>query len=268
MRRHRRGLTVIELLLALSLAGIVSSAVMGMYFFLAAASTRGDERFEETLDNAITYQVLLRTMQTLVAANPLPEDPTGQASAGGEERGADVRGGGGGIEGPVNAFEARVAADQPVMFDLAWVDVGDGIVVQRLELVTLEAPFPLRLLTDEEVGRRVTESERARWEKPDKVRGVIEFDQEASGSWNLVWRPTDPPGRPFVLLRDLVAGEWSVLEQTNLSHAESRGASTWNDVAAAFLGEDFPVAVRLVARDAEGRTLDWLFETEVITRMY
>ncbi len=251
-RRRRRGLTVIELLLALSLAALVSSGVIGMYFFLAQASERGDERFEETLDSALTYQVLLRTMQTLVAATPLPVDPDDVA----QSEGADQR------------IGARVADNQPVMFDLAWVDIGDGIVVQRLELVTIESPFPLKLLTEEEYGRPISDRQRDRWSKPERVRGAIEFDQTITGDWNLVWRPVDPPGRPFVLLQNVTYGEWSVLEQTDLAHRDSRSQSEWTDVAAAFLAEDFPFAVRLQAEDASGRSVDWLFETEVITRTY
>ncbi|MEM1422512.1 MAG: hypothetical protein AAGH64_00765, partial [Planctomycetota bacterium] len=114
------------------------------------------------------------------------------------------------------------------------------------------------------------EEQRERWAAPDRVRSVFEFVYEReSERWDLQWRPVDPPGRPVRILEGVVAAQWAVLSRSKTNTVqEARREETWTDVAAAFLGEDFPIAVRLDFETSTGERGDWLFETVVITRAY
>lgn len=276
--RPVRAFTILELLLALSLASIVIGTIIGLYAVMGRATADLSEGVGTDFDRIVAYEAMQRTMQELVAATPLTPSAAGAASDdpsstrdpdGGPLLGRVDQGPAGTTTGAQAQFLPTVSVDQPVMFDLSWVDLGDGVVVQRMELVTLRSPLPIDILPDEELDIVPTDQQRARWEVPDRVRSVFEFVRLPEGDWALAWRPLDPPGRAQVLVRDLEWAEWSALPRSKESNAsEARKKEGWQDVMSSFLKIDFPIGVRLRFKTIDGPERDWLFETLVEPREY
>ena len=271
---HRRGFTILELLLALSLAGLAVGTIAGIYGVMGAANTKATERFTSAAERMQTYDILQLTMTGLVAATPITPD-AGAASE--ESDGAETAsrvldrpgsagtlsdGGGGGV------FTAQSGRGTPVMFELSWVEVASEVVVQRLELVTLAPPVKYELLPDEELLVAPSPEERERWKTPDRVRSAFEFENN-NGRWDLVWRPLDPPGYAVPIIEGVRFAQWEVLMRSKLDSASAaRSQEAWVDIAASFLGEDFPIAVKLVYETESGIEADYVFETLVTTRSY
>ena len=276
----RRGFTVIEVMLALMLSALVISSAVAMYQFLLVATRDAGERFNHAIDETLAHDVLTQTFQNLVAAEPLtPEEagvlegePAGEEEFGDEALNDRARAatpfGAGSFEGEDERIRARAAAGTPVMFELLWEEFEDGVTAPALEIVALEAPFPMEVLTAEQLGRPVSEDQIERWSRPDYVRGRLEVAEDVDGSWVLHWRPTDPPAAPMVLFRDIAWVEWSVLMPSRESARVARRDEGWVDVHSAFLLEDFPIAVRLVLETEDGRDFDWLFEVDGVVRKY
>ena len=282
MRAGRpRGFTILELLLALSLASLAVGVIAGLYGLLGVANRNAGERFDRAAQDSLSYEILQLAFGDLVAATPmLPgqgTDESGSPTVSDLE--AMLRGDGpavlSGGSDAVSAGDvsARAAPNAPVMFDLSWVDAGVGggeVFVQRLEVVTLGAPAGVRLLSDEELEEPATPEQRELWANPDRVRSVFEFMYDGfEDRWDLVWRPIDPPGYPVPIVEGVQSAQWTVLNRSRVNTVqEARTNEAWVDVTAAFLGEDFPVAVRLEYETLDGGAGDWLFETVVITREY
>ncbi|GAB4553066.1 MAG: hypothetical protein Tsb0013_15490 [Phycisphaerales bacterium] len=274
----RRGFTILELLLALGLASLAIGTIVGLYSLLGVASRNSGDRFTDAASSTLAYEILQGTFEDLVAATPIAPDeataldvgtlPVPAALRDDDEGPANLSAGNGGSG--ADALRARVRADSPVMFDLTWEEIESGVVVQRLELVTLSPPAAIELLPDEELLLPATIEQRERWRTPDRVRSAYEFvfDEEAN-EWDLVWRPVDPPGRAVPIIEGVLWAQWAVLSRSKVETVQqARVSEAWTDVAAAFLGEDFPIAVRLEFETTDGRRGDWLFETLVITREY
>lgn len=272
---RRRGFTILELLLALSLASLAVGIIAGLYGVLGVANRNAGERFGSAARNTLSYEIMQRTFTDLVAATPLlpGESPESDELPSVDQLAAMLTGSGEESAEPEASDEpirARVAENTPVMFNLEWVEAARDVVVQRLELVTLDAPAAVVPLADEEFVRTPTDEQRERWASPDRVRSVFEFvyvdDEER---WDLQWRAVDPPGEPVQIIEGVVSAQWTVLNRTKVGTVqEARREETWTDVSAAFLGEDFPIAVRLDFETLTGERGDWLFETVVITRAY
>jgi hypothetical protein len=281
--RRRRGFTVLETLLALTLASMVIASMLGVYQILRTSDRLGAERLEEAADFAVAQNVMRRVMSNLVAARPV--DPTRLGAGGGDDdagdedaapgddeaAGADdeearaailddaeaaAEGGDGlALPGMEGAIVPTVAPGTPVMFELMWETFSDGVEAQSVEVVVSRPP--VRLQRRESAGfrdRRSVMEERleAAGMIASSVRGRIEVAEYADG-WALQWRQLEPPSEPFILLRQIEWAEWTILPIT-------REVDDWKDVHAAFLVQDFPAAVRLQVWSASGAHEDWLFE--------
>ncbi len=274
---RRSAFTILELLLALALASIAIGSVIGLYSALGIANQNAADRFSSTAERTLMYEILQETMGNLVAATPIT--PAAQPGGSGSDRrpGVDdlqaILTGEGQVVNPGGGDSRLVpqaAQGTPVMFDLSWEDAGNDIIVQRMELVTLSAPASMELLPDSELLIKPTPEERERWKSPERVRAVYEFVYvDEREEWDLVWRPIEPPGYAVPIIEGVRYAQWYVLMRSQANSLnEARRTETWQDVAAAFLGEDFPIAVRLEFETMDGETGDWLFETLVITRQY
>jgi prepilin-type N-terminal cleavage/methylation domain-containing protein len=256
-----RGFTVIELLLALALAAVITTAAFSLFMLLGATDRRLAVRFDEDADLSIAQQVIRRAMGSLVAARPREPSPTDRpAPKDGEEAdGPDTEarerarseleeliGTVTGDEAFARSLTENISIDRP-NFELYFDTTGPGIQ-PVLEVKVMESPVPPAAPLD---------SAAAAVEQFLPVRGVFETVQTGEGLV-LQWRQLEPPGPPTVLLRRLAAVEWFVLPR-------ARHGKKWTDVHAAYIQEWYPVAVRLVLWTESGTHVDWLFDTAVTT---
>ena len=140
-----------------------------------------------------------------------------------------------------------------------------AIEAQVLDITLQRSPIETRPLPDEQsltaslFASAATDDEwlrimalRRSGRTLETVKGLIEPVLLSDG-WALQWRQTDPPAEPFVLIRRILAYEWSVLPVS----IETR---EWLDIIRAGYDEQFPMAVRLVAETQDGPPIDWMFE--------
>lgn len=294
-RRHR-GFTLLEMVAALALASIVIAAAGGMFLLLASTESRSADRFDDSLEMTITHDVLQRAMQSLIAGAPRAEDlaeleeagASDEDGDGGEEEGAPSTGAlindlvedADGLDGEAGGDDeeegearswiqvlAEDLADEPGNewlidlltlgelidsnhFDL-FVDQTDDGIVPRLEVVLAEPPMPMPVATEDDRISALAARLRG------SVRGAFALALLEDG-WALQWEPILPPGDPTVLVRGLVSLEWRVLPE-DIEERE------WTDVFAAYLAQDFPVAVQLMMVTRDGVMVDWVFETSMTT---
>ncbi|MBL0926794.1 MAG: prepilin-type N-terminal cleavage/methylation domain-containing protein [Phycisphaerales bacterium] len=258
-----RGFTLIELMLAVSLSLIVVGAALALIGLLAAADRQTGARFDHVVEQAGSQEVIRRAMQSLVAAPPKDQalgglqntGPTGPTGATGPTgtTGATGPSGATGPTGPtgadlLSALTAEPDTSGPPHFDL----FRDGRDLPALEVVVSLSPTPIGRPRAADLAR----DPEGLMKRVSRARGRFELD-EVDQSWSLVWRPIDPSGEKTVLLRGVTRLEWWVLPTATKEN--------WLEVHAAYLAEDFPVAVRLIVETAGGGGVDWLFETNVIT---
>ena len=267
-RRRARALTVLELLLALSLGTLIVAGATALLATLVASERFTGESFDATVDRSVARTVLERSFGSLVAA-PIPtsrrdvvrsttETPT-------DEEGNPL-------------FDPEIAAllqgppeeqeEEPVgpdRFELRWELITPTIEAQVLDITLQRSPIETRPLPDEQsltaslFASAATDDEwlrimalRRSGRTLETVKGLIEPVLLSDG-WALQWRQTDPPAEPFVLIRRILAYEWSVLPVS----IETR---EWLDIIRAGYDEQFPMAVRLVAETQDGPPIDWMFE--------
>lgn len=298
-RPARAGFTLMEIMLALALSMLVVLGVFGLTGMLQISEQRQAARYVVTLDRATAQMVLRSAFRRLFAAEPLPQ-PTG----GSDEDGDGPQGGTGDTAEAVEGEESEEAAqalaeaeaeaqeaedargarsedrsdiaglirslmgdsemaqqlleglakDEPPHFELyvpESPDLAPGM--PRLELVVTESPVPMLPLID---GGEAVPVIRG---LDPLYRGAIEFAPEAGGAPLAVmqWRPIEPAGRPVVLVRGVQHAVFSVLPK-------AKKGTAWEELWAAYLEEDFPVAVRVELWMEDGGYLDWLFDTEVL----
>lgn len=265
--RHARALTVLELLLALSLGTLVVAGATALLATLVASERFTGESFDATVDRSVARTVLERSFAGLVAA-PVPtsrrdvvrsttETPTDED--GNPIFDPEIAAL---LEGPSESQEEPVGPDR---FELRWELITPTIEAQVLDITLLRSPVETRPLPDEQsmsaslFASAATNDEwlsimalRRSGRTLETVKGLIEPVQLSDG-WALQWRQTDPPAEPFVLIRRLLAYEWSVLPVS----LETR---EWVDIIRAGYDEQFPMAVRLVAETHDGPPIDWMFE--------
>lgn len=280
-----RGFTVLEVVLALALASLVVGGVFGLMSLLHSAEARHAARFQLIVDRAMAQEVLRKTLRLLFAAEPLPEPapsattgdrtrpegaerPTGEeadAAREEEQRGADrddradiaslVRERLGQSDLADRIIDS-MRHDEPPHFQLYIPDAGGGLTpgLPRLEVVLTESPVAIRPLVE---NGRVVQVARGR---DTMVRGALEFALagDVPGASVMQWRPIDPPGLPTVLLEGIDSALIEVLPR------QAQGGE-WAELWAAFLQEDYPVAVRVVLWMHDGSMIDWLFDTTVLS---
>lgn len=262
-RRTRRAFTVLELIAALVLGSVVVITAGSLFWMLSSSDRRVGERMGEASDLAITQTVLRRALGGMLAAKPKDPSPTdkfNEQPQEGDELDPDQQAEQAESEDMQELVEsvtgdpelaadllAGVDTDERPNFEL-YFDDSRGATLPMLELKVIESPVPSGDLTGLE----------ATLDQYLSVRGVFETLEQGDGSLLLQWRPLQPPGKPFVLVRDLARVEWYVLPR-------SRHGKEWVDVYAAYLQEYYPIAVRLVLFTKTGGYADWLFDTAVTT---
>jgi len=264
---RRRAFTVIELLLALVLAGLVVTAALSIFGLLTSAERVSESQFEAEVEVASTQLFVRRVMQSLLAG----ADEGDPAMTDGPRAETDQT-------TPVTEAPLRdPAAGGRAMFEIYFEQVEPGVTAPVVELVLSKAPVQVGALPgqmrydaefddlEEEDGeadpmQTALFEEQLRRENRliETVRGRLEVARRGT-SFVLQWRPISPAGEPYVLVPNVEWLEWSALPR-------DADADAWSDVWAAYLREDFPMAVRLALWTTDGRHEDWLFEPLIAVR--
>jgi len=267
--RTRRGFTIVELMLALSLAAVVLAAMIGVLGVLTGADAVSLKRIEQQTDLAVAQNLLRRSFVSLAAAAPL--DPAAMLETLKRSKAAEAAE----AETEPVTDEQQAARDQndmgPMappdiapMFEIYYTDLGDGSAAPALECVIVDPPGVLvpnlRAVTADTfrtIARgRTHEGARLSRRISQSVRGRFEVGMLLDGRWALQWRGLDPVSEPVTLLAGIKGLEW-----TALPIDEKR--RTWQDEYSAKLATEFPIAVRLVVWTDDGQEIDWEFETDI-----
>lgn len=295
--QRRPAFTVIEMLVALGLSTIVAGAAMAVFSLLPLAEPRFKQRFDDRLDLLITQGIIRDAMDSLVAARPLSpeeiEELRNEALALLEERadgdddddespdGADaddpesiddepsmtdreadeaaerlaqlIESAGGDEQILTDMLVQSAFSDMP-NFELHFETSFSGRTFPRLELVLRDSPMPVDFIPDEQAFTRPGVQSQSR------VRGAFEI-LELENELILQWQPIEPPGLAVTIMSNLAWVEWFVLPR----RARDEENFGWVEVSAAYLVEDYPLAVRIVLWTITGEYADWLFQTEVMT---
>lgn len=282
-RPTRAGFTVLELLLALALGLVVSTTALSLFWLVSSSDERLDSRFDEAIDLAFAQETLRRAMGQLVAAKPVDPDATPLAAEP-EEDDDDAEGEEGEGDGPeaeleieeedlpedeanaeLHAIITEMTGDPALAnqllgvvtgidrphFEIYFDSLGERGVLPVLEVVLMQSPVPPLALREGEQRSAVSAA------TLNAVRGVFEA-VDLGDRMLLQWTPVDPPGPPTALMDNIIAIEWWALPR-------ARHGGEWVQLHAAYLQEDYPVAVRLVLWLRSGAHVDWLFETTVAT---
>jgi prepilin-type N-terminal cleavage/methylation domain-containing protein len=247
----RRGFTLLEMVIASALAGVVLLAGFGVLGFIRSADRQLSTRFEEANELGILHETVRRALQTLVAA---PE-PTVVSAAAPEP--ADPR--------EAEAEKERKKANEDAQKEFSGT--------------AYEAPEhePPRFLLEPQIGGRVAEGDPRRLEvvlldQPapgparisPTVRGAFELRPELK-AFALIWAPINPPGEPVKLAGDIAQLRWSALSRDPVANRYEAKSGAWRDDMAALHPKDYPKAIRLQIVTASGREVDWLFEPAITT---
>ncbi len=268
-----RGFTILELMLALALSGIVILAATSLFWLVYRADAGLSIRFDEQIQLASAQRTLRRAMGSFVASRPEdppatptpadagdtppPEvDPSRPASRltpqerAARERLATLVTQMGGDEALLNSVLGQEEFEH-ANFELYFVVSPEGRTLPRLELTLMRQPVkpPSTSASSDEPARVVVTG--------DRIRGSFDLIEEGP-TMTLFWRPIEPAGEPTPLVENLVWAEWWALPRR-------RYGTEWVDVYAAYIEERFPVAVRLALWTDSGMHTDWLFETAVTT---
>lgn len=263
MRARRPGFTLLEVMLSLALAALVVSAVFGLIGLMQNQMRVSESAYADTRGLFRTQTVVRRALQSMIAGQPRPLTDDEGAN---DPENDDIEALRAELEvviGQADADSILSAGARGALlphFELAWDEPEPGIVVPTVEVVVLESPVPIDTSVMGEAEREMTLRDSA----AESFRGVFEVvrDEFTPEVWNLRWTPVDPPMRPMVLMRDVIPESvaWMVLP---LKRAEDAREPWVSDVFAAYLGEDFPLAVRLVFQTNSGAQADWVFEVAV-----
>jgi prepilin-type N-terminal cleavage/methylation domain-containing protein len=257
----RAGFTVIELVLALALSGIVVLSALSVFWMMVSNDARSAKRFDDQGDLIVTQTVVRRAMGSLIAAKPRDPPPTADSTPAPEDGAvadealadtsgpeaelveliADVTG----DEGLAAELTSGLSNDRP-NFELYFVPAG-RYTLPALEVKVMESPVP-------PPPQYSANPATLGVEQFLPVRGIFETVEEMEGL-ALQWRPIDPSGPPTVLIRRLLAVEWYALP-----HKQD-----WVEIHAAYLQESFPDGVRLLLWTNNGAHVDWFFDIAATT---
>lgn len=265
MSVRRAGFTLLEVVLSLALAGLVVSAIFGLIGMMHHQMRVSGGVYADTQGLFRTQTVVRRALQSMIAGQPMPLNADTSADDPENDDFESLRAE---LEGVIGAADADSilrsgsSARRGLLpqFELAWDEPEPGVVVPSVEVVVLESPVPIDTGVMGEAEREMTLRDSA----VESFRGVFEVvrDEFTPEVWNLRWTPVDPPMRPMVLMHDVIPESvaWMVLP---LKRNEKASDPWVSDVFAAYLGEDFPLAVRLIFRTNSGAQADWVFEVAV-----
>lgn len=227
----RRGFTLIEMMLASSIASVVVLTSVGLMRYTERMDARLASRAEDAAAFGRARETLRRAMATLLAAPDPPEDATP----------ADAR------------RPSRARRDEEPeprrLFALAPTlenDRGPN-APKKLEVWLKRSPIS---------GERVP---------APMVFGAFElvpyaldpyFSEQGSVSWALLWTPLMPPGETVVLASALEFAAWEALDDR----------MAWNPEHAAREVGDFPRSLHVELVAWSGARADWLFEPVIEVR--
>ena len=265
------------------LGGVVAIAAGSMLAFLGTAEVAMSKRSEDAFEMTRTQQTIRTALQGLIAAPPMrPNEPARpnreDGSGDGDElpannnavlteeeafeRAQQLLGGGVGAGLDPNLPILQAVADEsvPPYFDLSLEEVeappGLGIssvILPRLELVVSQSPVPLP--TDGLSNAELTTGQLAE-RYAGRIRGVFEV-VAVDRAWSLFWTPIDPPGPPYELIGNLEGLSWTAIP--------NNVEEDYQEVASAYLQQDFPRGVLLRIRTKGGVEQEWAFECIVMT---
>lgn len=287
-RPRRDGFTLLEVMLALALSGLIVIGVFGLMSMMQLSDAAQTIRFNTIFDRGEAQNVLRTSMRRLFAAEPLPEPapgtqpPTGDQAAADQaseqeptrdearaERDEEKRGPGASERDDMADIVRKTLGDSelakrllgslnendPPHFQLYYPSSGSDLApgFPRLELVLTESPVPITPLIGEGGAPAVFRT------TDSLVRGAVEFatDDPAAQTAVMRWRPIDPPGMPVTLLTGIEHARFTVLPK-------KANGTEWTDLWAAYLQRDYPVAFRAELWVQGGDFIDWLFETTVL----
>ncbi|MEM1166434.1 MAG: prepilin-type N-terminal cleavage/methylation domain-containing protein [Planctomycetota bacterium] len=285
------GFSLIELLVATALSGIVLAGAFGVLTVVLNASRVYADQYDDRVNLRVTQLTVRKALESMVAGVPLesaPVDPAAppdgdaeEEEEQGDDETAPIESEGEALSDVVAGINAAAAGAsgvqaidpnaEPDYFQLYYEEVTEGLFVQRLEIAVREPPVPAptRRAPVESTGfgdggglglLGLFPSAPAASERPaDLVRGAFRARFDDQEGYQLVWQPIAPGGEPTVLLSGVVRLEWQVLP-SDLEVTE------WPTAYAAYLRQDFPFAVRLIVETERGASADWVFQTNVITR--
>nr|AQQ75201.1 hypothetical protein [uncultured bacterium] len=263
-----RGFTLLEVVLALALAGLVVSGVFSLLLMMQRQGKVSGAILNDAVGGFRAQMAIRRAFQTMVAGKPLPLDK--------KEDGADaaldpsLEGLRESLEGLVGADDAaailrgEASGETLPRFQLSWDADPSGMILPLVEVVVRESPVPVDLAAMGDAEREMTLRDSA----AESFRGLFEvvpeegpLDADAPEVWTIRWTPIDPPMRPMTLIRGVKPESvmWSVLPLKRDPNAKD----PWVDNLASYLAEDFPMAVRLVFETESGTRVDWVFEVAV-----
>lgn len=281
-----RAFTVMEVLLALTLASVVVGASIGLYGILYRSDEIGRTRFERAADLAVAQITLRRIMNTLVAAPPedpgnaqANDSPTDESDDEEEDENedneeSDDEASDEADEESDGIIVAAPADGSRIMFDLWWQeyapDDGPPISVPIIEVVLSRPPVALRSSAeqiDEEILEDIddslaVEALRRTNRLSESVRGRIEIVAAPEG-WRMRWQPIEPRGNPHTLISGIASDESGSPDVVWRALSRDEKVDEWQYDVAATLRTDFPIAVELWCRTNDNQVIAWLFETHV-----
>ena len=236
----RRAFTLIEVVLASAIGGLVIIACLSAMTTLNRADTALARRAAQSLDLSLVHSAARTAFLSLsMAPRGNPNDQPDRA------------------ENPENAPPPRLLLEYvkpPIPARLIGagrvVDPADRVATQRLELVLSQPPLA-GLRTEGPAGQL-----RGAFElRPTQPRELRDPDDRPLGM-SLWWRPMArrgalPPGNETLLMPGLVLCQWTVFADRERVHEFT--ATTWNDL---------PAYVELEAETRDGAYATWLFEVE------
>lgn len=243
-----RGFTLLEVMLASSIASVVMLTALGMMQYMDRMDSKLARRFEDVSRLGKARESMRIAMASLIAA-PDPEPEPGQ-----NQQRLDLarqRFGEGSVA------DQRFGDKEPPLFALGYT-----IPNQRSE--TSPRKIEMRLRRSPLPG---VETDR------DMIYGAFElvqymhepyFSRTGKQSWALLWTPVDPPGEPTILMDSLEFAAWEALQDPVTPQDEM----TWSEEHEARCLDDFPRAVHVEMRSWSGAVADWLFEPIIETRNF
>ena len=299
-----RGFTLIEMMIALALSTLVVGGVISLLGMIRSAESRQSQRYEEMMEASIAQRTVRKAMMTLVAAPPPPEpDETGDddddddfedmteeerrqllgeefisdeqmqdLERGTRSRDADSR------EAAMSELIEQLLErpDSPLPHFELYYEEYEGVVLPRLEIVLMQSPVPVatepaeivlqqrsRVEPQSEEELRAQRVARLLAQSRGTVRGAFELMLYEDG-WALQWTPVDPPGRPYILVRNVIRCEWWLLPRGGATTEDGeRQVKEYTNIGLAYEMGEFPLAVRLILETESGMAVDWLFETDI-----
>lgn len=255
-----RGFTLLELVSATAIAGLILSVCLGLFSAAETSDARMQARFDHAAALASTRAIVARSMDTLLTSG----EPQAGAAANAPRRG----------EPPPRVI---LEPDPPALRSARSAGLAAGTPPQRLELVLSARPVPAgfnpaaRPGTLRERARALREppgtgpggATRCAFElRPDAFTPGLEVRDGSGAGWTLWWRPlpapehrggppTDPASDPdaIPLISGLTTCRWTVF--VNRERRQELSATRWIDL---------PAYMELEVATTSGLTGNWVFE--------